>query len=120
MIIWKGFISDIGWRIIIFFGGINKFKCRKPRKRCQKWKWKWNLIESGSELEPLEAVPVDLLEQGHQLDGEVHQDAAELTLAKNLKIEFENLTIKTIWKFIYFGTELEDFVNKNIKVVSFF
>jgi hypothetical protein len=30
-----------------------------------------HLIESGSELEPLEAVPVDLLEQGHQLDGEV-------------------------------------------------
>ena len=44
-----------------------------------------HLIESGSELEPLEAVPVDLLEQGHQLDGEVDKDSAELSFAKNLE-----------------------------------
>ena len=43
-----------------------------------------NLVQSGSELEPLEAVAIDLLEEGHQLDGEVDKDAAKLSLAKNL------------------------------------
>ena len=47
-----------------------------------------NLVQSGSELEPLEAVAIDLLEEGHQLDGEVDKDAAKLSLAKNLFFSF--------------------------------
>ena len=47
-----------------------------------------NLVQSGSELEPLEAVAIDLLEEGHQLDGEVDKDSTKLSLAKNLFFSF--------------------------------
>ena len=43
------------------------------------------LVQASPELEPLEAVPVDVFQKGPQLDGELNQDGAVVVLAESLK-----------------------------------
>ena len=45
------------------------------------------LVEAGAELEPLEGVAVDVLQEGHQLHGELHQDREVVVLAHRLEIK---------------------------------
>lgn len=43
------------------------------------------VVETGTKAEPLEAVAVDSFQDGHQLNGELHQDHAEVMLSHALQ-----------------------------------